>query len=125
MAILEKHWGLQILCSSQITLFLMFATMESEGSSLDHDVMEILIKGHTHREVDELMLVNNNDCTDMPALVEISDQEVEEGVDDYTDLPALVAISDDEVEIRPDGMDQEKSVDKEFRLHRGATWTGK
>jgi hypothetical protein len=22
-------------------------------------------------------------------------------------------------------MDQEKSVDKEFRLHRGATWTGK
>ena len=64
--------ALQILCSSQITLFLMFATMD-------------------------------NDCTD---------------------LPALVAISDDEVEIRPDGMDQEKSVDKEFRLHRGATWTG-
>ena len=88
--------------------------MESEGSSLDHDVMEILIKGHTHREVDELMLVDNNDCTDMPALVEISDQEVEEGevlVDDYTDLTALVAISDHEVEIRPDGMDQEKSVD--------------
>ena len=106
MAILEKHWGLQILCSSQITLFLMFATMESEGSSLDHDVMEILIKGHTHREVDELMLVDNNDCTDMPALVEISDQEVEEGevlVDDYTDLTALVAISDHEVEIRPMG----------------------
>ena len=93
------------------TLCLMFA-MESEGSSLDHDVMEILIKGHTHREVDELMLVNNTDCTYMPALVD--DQEVEEGkvlVDDYTDLPALIAISDHEVEIRPDGMDQKKSVD--------------
>ena len=95
--------------------------MESEGSSLDHDVMEILIKGHTHREVDELMLVNNNDCTDMPALVEISDQEVEEGVDDYTDLPALVAISDHEVEIRPDGMDMKKSVEWKSWLHRGAT----
>ena len=71
----------------------MFATMESEGSSLDYDGMVFLIKGHTHREVDELMLVDNNDCTDMPALVAISDQEVEEveiGVDDYTDLPELI-----------------------------------
>ena len=62
--------------------------MESEGSSLDYDGMVFLIK-----EVDELMLVDNNDCTDMPALVAISDQEVEEveiGVDDYTDLPELI-----------------------------------
>ena len=37
--------------------------------------------------------MDNNDCTDMPALVAISDQEVEEveiGVDDYTDLPELI-----------------------------------
>ena len=93
----------------------MFATMEFEGSSLDHDVMEILIKGHTHREVDELMLVNNNDCTDMPALVEISDQEVEEGVDDYTDLPALVAISDNDEE-----EDDQKPAPKPQRT--GRSW---
>ena len=71
----------------------MFATMESEGSSLG---FQFLIRGHTHREVDEQMLavvdnMDNNDCTDMPALVAISDQEVEEvefRVDDHTDLPA-------------------------------------
>ena len=92
----------------------MCATMNSEGSSLDDDVLRpapalwtssalwtapalvFLIRGHTHREVDEQMLavvenMDNNDCTDMPALVAISDQEVEEvefRVDDYTDLPA-------------------------------------
>ena len=92
----------------------MCATMNSEGSSLDDDVvwpapalwtssalwtapaLVFLIRGHTHREVDEQMLavvenMDNNDCTDMPALVAISDQEVEEvefRVDDYTDLPA-------------------------------------
>jgi hypothetical protein len=35
--------------------------------------------------------MDNNDCTDMPALDANSDQEVEEvefRVDDYTDLPA-------------------------------------
>ena len=70
----------------------MFATMESEGSSLDYDGMVLWWNG-THRDVDELMLVDNNDCTYMPALVAIFDQEVEEveiGVDDYTDLPELI-----------------------------------
>ena len=94
--------------------------MEFEGSSLDHDVMEILIKGHTHREVDEQMMavvekMDNNDCTDLPALVAISDQEVEVRVDDYTDLPALVTISDNDEE-----EDDQKPAPKPQRT--GRSW---
>ena len=62
----KTHWALQILSSSLITLFLMFATMESEGTDMPSDVAP-LFEGHTIREVDEL--------ADLPGLGEDSDSE--------------------------------------------------
>ena len=103
-----------------------------------------LFEGHTIREVDEL--------ADLPGLGENSDSKVEDVDCEVALRQGHLTLSRNisereilrlqsvhvraenlnqrdldiefvhEVEIRPDGMDQEKSVD--WKLHRGATWTG-
>ena len=91
-----------------------------------------LFEGHTIREVDEL--------ADLPGLGEDSDSEVEVTLSGNISEREILRLQSvhvraenlnqrdldiefvHEVEIRPDGMDQEKSVD--WKLHRGATWTG-
>jgi hypothetical protein len=114
----------------------MFATMESEGTDMPSDVAP-LIEGHTIREVDELAdlpgLGENSDSEveDVDCEValrqghltlsrNISEREIlrlqsvhvrAENLNQRDLDIEFVEVLDHEVEIRPDGMDQEKSVD--------------